>query len=565
METKPYRIQSPEDIAKDYGGNKQKIAQAMQLGIVDPTAGVLAGMFIDKMRAGQMQEMAPQQTVAQQIMAPQPAAPQMPAGGLGATPQAAPQMAPQMPPQAAPSMDPSAMGAAPPQGMAEGGLYEAPYMKGGGLSELPVPDTMFDEQRDGSYADGGLVAFASAGEVGAGNPVGPTGWGDFFEEQVTQWVPGVRVTSRQRSADKNAQVGGVKGSYHLTNNARDFVPPSGMSMGQLAATLKGKFGAGYDILNEGDHVHVEPGAALGRMVRAGKAFDPSAVGKLRLAEQAPGAPTAPVASGIPGVPAPESLETLIGKATPAYDKLMPAPKREARDALLAYAKELGDPEQIKKQANEDKWMTLAQIGFNMAASNSPYLLQAVGAAAAAALPGAKEAKKEREAKKRESLRMYAEIEGLDNQDAKERVNGILNLARTQYDMSDKAISRVYDWHKTKFEQANAMDRLTTQIAGQKDIARIQAASRDTTFDTIYKNNYDRLKAQAEAGTLKAPNGSKPDDSLLRYWASKNAMKEMNEYKSQQSGFQDPDNNGIPGDQRTGGGSGGNVVDYNTLK
>lgn len=159
METKPYRIQSPEDIAKDYGGNKQKIAQAMQLGIVDPTAGVLAGMFIDKMRAGQMQEMVPQQTVAQQIMAPQPAAPQMPAGGLGATPQAAPQMAPQMPPQAAPSMDPSAMGAAPPQGMAEGGLYEAPYMKGGGLSELPVPDTMFDEQRDGSYGGGGLVAF----------------------------------------------------------------------------------------------------------------------------------------------------------------------------------------------------------------------------------------------------------------------------------------------------------------------------------------------------------------------------------------------------------------------
>ena len=46
METKPYRIQSPEDIAKDYGGNKQKIAEAMQMGVVDPTAGVLAGMFL---------------------------------------------------------------------------------------------------------------------------------------------------------------------------------------------------------------------------------------------------------------------------------------------------------------------------------------------------------------------------------------------------------------------------------------------------------------------------------------------------------------------------------------
>ena len=55
METKPYRIQSPEAIAKDYGGNKQQIAQAMQMGIVDPTAGVLAGMFIDRMRSAQMQ------------------------------------------------------------------------------------------------------------------------------------------------------------------------------------------------------------------------------------------------------------------------------------------------------------------------------------------------------------------------------------------------------------------------------------------------------------------------------------------------------------------------------
>ena len=48
METKAYKIQAPEQIAKDYGGNKQKIAEAMTLGVVDPTAGTLAGMFIDR-------------------------------------------------------------------------------------------------------------------------------------------------------------------------------------------------------------------------------------------------------------------------------------------------------------------------------------------------------------------------------------------------------------------------------------------------------------------------------------------------------------------------------------
>lgn len=148
---KPFSIQSPEDIAKEYAGNKQKIAQAMQMGIVDPTAGVLAGMFIDRMRAAQMQEQAPQTTVAQQVMggAPPVPAPPLPAGGLGATAQAAPPMAPQM-------------GMAPPM------PQEAPMgMADGGLAMLPVPDTMFDEPTNGGfndgYAGGGIVAFSDGG------------------------------------------------------------------------------------------------------------------------------------------------------------------------------------------------------------------------------------------------------------------------------------------------------------------------------------------------------------------------------------------------------------------
>jgi hypothetical protein len=169
METKPYNLQSPEQIAKDYGGNKQKIAEAMQMGILDPTAGTMAGMFIDRMRSAAQQEAAPQQTIAQQVMAPQP---QMPMGappappapaGLGATPQAA-----AMPP----------MGAAPPMGMpapqgempmmAMGGMVP-PYASGGGLSDMPLPDGMFDEPSNGGfndgYAGGGMVAFLEGGEV----------------------------------------------------------------------------------------------------------------------------------------------------------------------------------------------------------------------------------------------------------------------------------------------------------------------------------------------------------------------------------------------------------------
>lgn len=163
---KPFSLQAPEDIAKEYGGNKQRIAQAMQMGVVDPTAGTLAGMFIDRMRSAQMQEAAPAPTVAQQVFAPPaPPAPPMsapPPGGappMGAPPMGAPPMGgmpPGGPPMGAPPAPP--MGGmppgAPPMGMADGGL-----------AALPVPDNMFDEPMDGEYAGGGIVAFATGDEV----------------------------------------------------------------------------------------------------------------------------------------------------------------------------------------------------------------------------------------------------------------------------------------------------------------------------------------------------------------------------------------------------------------
>ena len=175
--SKPFDLQSPETIAKEYGGNKQRIAQAMQLGVVDPTAGVLAGMFIDRMRSAQSQEMAPQSSVAQQVMAPPPppGAPPAPAG-LGATPEAAMlgappaggMGAPPPPPGGPPPGDmapppggppPPPMGDMPPGGPPPMGMAD------GGLAALPISDSMFDEPMDGEYAGGGIVAFAGAGEV----------------------------------------------------------------------------------------------------------------------------------------------------------------------------------------------------------------------------------------------------------------------------------------------------------------------------------------------------------------------------------------------------------------
>jgi len=153
MEPKPFSIKAPEEVASAYGGNKQKIAQAIQMGALDPTSGLLAGMFIDRMRSAQAMEQAPQQSVAQQVFAPP--APPAPPAGLGAIgPQGGGMPAPP------PSAPPAGLGAMPPVGMAAGGMTELPDSYG--LESLPIPDNMYNEE---SFAGGGIVAFADAGDV----------------------------------------------------------------------------------------------------------------------------------------------------------------------------------------------------------------------------------------------------------------------------------------------------------------------------------------------------------------------------------------------------------------
>jgi len=113
---------SPAQVAEAYGGDKRKIGQAVQIGLLDPTVGVMAGMFIDRMRAAALKEQQPDTTVAQDVI-PSNA----PAVGLAAA-QPTPTV-PQAPQQ-------TIMAA------------------GGGLMNLNVPDAMYD------YAGGGIVAFA---------------------------------------------------------------------------------------------------------------------------------------------------------------------------------------------------------------------------------------------------------------------------------------------------------------------------------------------------------------------------------------------------------------------
>lgn len=66
---KDISMMSPSKVAEQYGGDKRRIAEAMQMGLISPTVGVMAGMFIDRMRGAAAQEQADKRTVAQDVMA----------------------------------------------------------------------------------------------------------------------------------------------------------------------------------------------------------------------------------------------------------------------------------------------------------------------------------------------------------------------------------------------------------------------------------------------------------------------------------------------------------------
>ena len=478
METKPFSMQSPEQVAKDYGGNKQKIAEAMQMGVLDPTVGTLAGMFIDRMRSAAQQEAAPQQTVAQQTFAP-PAPPQAPMGappappaGLGATPQAA-AMPPMGPPpeMGAPPPPPQDMGMPAPEGempmMAEGGMVST--YAGGGLSDVPVPDGMFDEPSNGGfddgYAGGGLVAFA------AGGAPRETA-GQRQERLIRAAIPGAIVTSRQRSAAKNAQVGGNPNSYHLTDQARDFVPPPGMSLTEFGDKIKSILGPGHDVVYNSkghfDHVHTEPGG------KRSAAPIPREVDTNTFAGRG------------------MSLEDQI-----AFGKSMFAdlPREELDRAKAETLKDL-DPAYIKKQERLGDAEAMMQAGFTLMGETGP-LSASIAKAGATYMAARGASKKEQKAAKNEAIRSLMAYEELDRKTA---------IAALEFGM---------DAHKlgvTAEQQERALDFQKVEL-----MSRIEQAGLDRTSAEKIASMRTSSPTQFESIMNIIQNGSMEDKAALEQY------------------------------------------------
>lgn len=71
------------------------------------------------------------------------------------------------------------------------------------------------------------------------------------------------ITSTYRTPEHNRAVGGVPDSYHTRRGpdgralAIDSVPPPGMTMRAYYQALK-RQNPNLDVINEGDHIHLEP-------------------------------------------------------------------------------------------------------------------------------------------------------------------------------------------------------------------------------------------------------------------------------------------------------------------
>lgn len=541
--SKPFSIQSPENIAKEYGGNKQKIASAMQMGIVDATVGVLAGMFIDRMRSAQGQEGAPQATVAQQVMGGvQAAPPEVPSptpGGLGATQQAAPPMAP--PQMGAPEEAP--------MGFADGG-FVGPYAAAGsgnvgpmvapqpmqdmqgGLGGLPVPDTMFDEPDNGGYAGGGLVAFAEGGKGAMSSLYGDVEYHESRGKQsavspkgargVMQLMPGTMrdpgfgiAPLKDNSEGENRRVG------------REYLDAMHRKYGdQKIALMAYNWGPGN----------------VDKWLKAGAPADKVPAETRKYVSNILGGDKAPLPE--------RDVSTAAGRFDAPMDiyralqsEFGPTKEEQESDkARRARAEEMASPEYYEKTRKSDMWQTLAEIGFNMASSKSPYLLQAVGEAAAAAMPGAEASAKERKALKDRALDVMHEMNGAKRKENLQLFGVAVDAAKegTRAEQFEKE----YGLKERELAQQATLTREGRTSA--ENIARIGATSRDTTFDIAYQNNYNVLKAAADAGAWKTPSGNRPSDDTIKYIAQQHALEDINKYKTASQGQAvDLNGDGIP--------------------
>jgi hypothetical protein len=181
--------------------------------------------------------------------------------------------------------------------------------------------------------------------------------------------------------------------------------------------------------------------------------------------------------------------------------------REEMERAREYALEQLDPEVQKQAAKADMWEGLAAMGFRLAASSTPNILQAIGEAATATLPELKLSKKERKAVKDDAVKTLMALEDVDRKTAIAGVEVGMDIYRTGVSADQAKRSLEFQQRElTSREEESRLNRIT-----QKEIASLKPSN---------PSDLEIMMAIMQNGT--------PEQ--------KAALKEVMELKKQQSGL-----------------------------
>jgi len=152
--------------------------------------------------------------------------------------------------------------------------------------------------------------------------------------------------------------------------------------------------------------------------------------------------------------------------------------REEIERAKKYALEQLDPETQKQAAKADMWEGLAAMGFRLAASSTPNILQAIGEAATATLPELKLSKKERKAVKDDAVKTLMALEDVDRKTAIAGVEVGMDIYKTG--VSADQAKRALDFQQRELTSREEESKLNRS-------AELAIASLRTTNPTEFES------------------------------------------------------------------------------
>jgi hypothetical protein len=555
---KPMSLTSPESIAREYKGNKKAIANAARMGLVDPTAALMAGMFIDRMRSAASEEQKDDTTVVQDVFnAP------MQQQGL---PQAPMQAQPQ-PQQPRPQM-------AQAQGIPGAQMAAAQPQMAPGVEGLPTGNV-------GNYADGGIVAFADEGLVqgdaldaylgqlypGSAEDIFARLRNNPYPDGAAQDTPEARIDREQTTRELLSQYG-VEGPvpFYLTEedkrkNAKLFNQGEQFKRAaeQREIGRRGAEAAGKEFGLAGIMKGADLNTPFNRLPRAGETspamadvlnrrqamrealrlpgFDtpfnraapdvasrdatrsdlpPSVAARPEAAAPAPKVD----AYGLP-IPDPAANLTLAQQQARSLIKL---PEIRSQDDMVAaenkLRRDIGVNENLPKEQiakfeeerkglkadkEEAKWTRLIEAGLGVMAGTSPFAAVNIGQGASPALKGFAQDIKDVKKADRELTRAQMALETTENQYKIDKSKSVLDRMNRQEDRRDKAEQTVATTTATLANSLNA-------LSGSQYDARL----RDITSRAVSANTLEASKYSADQGLR----GSLAYAGATRYAADK---------------------------------------------